>query len=161
MASIKHTPGHIWALINENNIDGALKILTSMQDGSAWAQNAIAVCWMRLGNPQKAVDILMNKVYMTNSVILRSDASDSTRLNLVTALFMTGNVDGALTILNKIEHDTPMKEMLKKAYQEWKKQQPIWSRMAMFMGIYPDNKPVKMDFPVGQMEVSAKEAFMQ
>jgi hypothetical protein len=157
MNLVRHTPSHIWALITDNKVQSAMTILNGIQDGSIWVQNATAVCWMRLGNPQKASAILLEMVYRKNSVIMRTDASDITKLNLVTALLMIGNIDGALEILNSAEHTTPMGENLKKAVRRWKNQQSIVSRMGMFLGIYPSNKPVKLDFPPGQIEVNNED----
>ena len=159
MNTARNTPNHIWSLIADNKEENALRILRDIQDGSVWVKNATAVCWMRLGKPEKALAILVDMVYKNNSVIMRQDASDVTKLNLVTAMLMTGNVEGALEVLNAVEHNTPMKENLERAVRTWKKQQPIWSRMAMSVEIYPDNKPVKLDFPPGQIEVNVKDIF--
>ncbi len=157
MASVKYTLDHIWALITDNKVDNALKILEGIQDGSAWIKNATAVCWMRLGKAEKATAILLDMVYKNNSVIMKQDASDVTKLNLVTAMLMTGNIEGALTVLNAVEHNLPMKDNLIRAIAAWKKQLPMWSRMAMSVEIYPRNKPVKLDFAPGQIEVNVKE----
>ena len=157
MASVKYTPDHIWALIVDNKADNAMKILNSIQDGSVWIQNAIAVCWMRLGKPDKASSILLDMVYKKNSVIMRTDVSDVTKLNLATSLLMTGNIEGALDALNTVENDTPMKGKLQEALAAWKKQQPLGSRIGMFLGVYPKNKPVSLEFPPGQIEVNLKE----
>jgi hypothetical protein len=161
MVSVKYTHNHIWSLITDNKEESALKILDRIQDGSVWIKNATAVCWMRLGKPEKACAILLDMVYKNNSVIMRQDASDVTKLNLATAMLMTGNVDGAMVVLHAVEHNTPMKENLKKAILAWRKQLPIWSRMAISVEIYPRNKPVRFDFPPGQIEVNVKDMFVK
>jgi predicted Zn-dependent protease len=159
MNTARNTSSHIWALISDNKAENALKILSDMQDGSVWVQNATAVCWMRLGKPEKASAILLDMVYRKNSVIMRTDSSDVTKLNLATAMLMTGNVEGGSEVLHAVEQNTPMKENLEKAVRAWKKQQPIWSRMAMFLGVYSNNKPVSLDFSPGQIEINVKDAF--
>jgi hypothetical protein len=160
MASGKYTPDHIWALITDNKADNALKILDGIRDGSVWVNNATAVCWMRLGKPEKASAVLMDMVYKKNSVIMKTSATDTTKLNLTTAMLMTGNIDGALTVLNAVEHNSPMKDNLIKAIAAWKKQQSIGSQLLMLVGMYP-NKPVNLDFAPGQIEVNVKEVLEQ
>jgi hypothetical protein len=161
MNTARNTPDHIWALISDNKAENALKILSDIQDGSVWVQNATAVCWMRLGKPEKASAILVDMVYKKNSVAMRTDSSDVTKLNLATAMLMTGNAEGAIEVLNAVEQNTPMKENLERAIGVWKKQQPLWSRIAMFLGVYSNNKSVPLDFPPGQIEINVKDVFVR
>ena len=153
MSSIKKSPEYIWSLICDNQLEEAYKSLTGMQDGSVWIQNAMAVCQMRMGKPEKACALLIDLVYQKNSVVLRADATDATKLNLATAMLMTGNIEGALGVFNCVKHETPMKKNVEYAIQVWKTKQSLFSRIGMLFGMYPSTK-VELDFPPGQIEVN-------
>jgi hypothetical protein len=155
MSSIKNSPEYIWSLICDSQLEEAYKLLTGMQDGSVWMQNAMAVCQMRMGKPEKACAILIDLVYQKNSVVLRADATDATKLNLATAMLMTGNIEGALGVFNSVKNETPMKKNVEYAIQIWKKKQSLCSRIGMLFGMYPSTK-AELDFPPGQIEVNLK-----
>lgn len=156
----KKTPDYIWSLISDNKSDEAFKLLSGMLDGSVWMLNAMAVCQMRMGNPHKAFALLIDLVYHKNSVVLQSETSDSTKLNLATAMLMMGNVEGALSMLREVRCQTQMKANIENSIRVWKKKQSIFSRIGMMFGIYP-NKKVELDFPPGQIEVNIKnEVFL-
>jgi hypothetical protein len=149
-------PAQIGQLINENKMGDALKILLGIPDKTNWIQNALAVCYMRQGNAEKAVSTLLDAVYQKNSVVIKPGVSDTTKLNLAAAMLLAGRVEGGLSVLNEVQHDLPMKKQMENAFQNWKKQQPIGSKILMALGVYPTDKPVSMDFPPGQIEVDLK-----
>jgi 3-deoxy-D-arabino-heptulosonate 7-phosphate (DAHP) synthase len=140
-------------LLEDGQAKEALAAVNNIQDGSIRMQNFQAVCLMRLGEYRKAVVILTELVYRNNSIITRTDIPDGIRLNLVTAMLLAGNVSGAIGIIGEVKNASPMKEKLQQAITAWKKTQPIWSRLAMFMGMFPLNKPIKLDFQPGLLNV--------
>ncbi|MEN6309587.1 MAG: hypothetical protein ABFD91_17705 [Anaerohalosphaeraceae bacterium] len=152
-------PAQIGQLINENKMGDALKILLAIPDKTTWIQNALAVCYMRQGNAEKAVSVLLDAVYQKNSVVIKSGVADTTKLNLAAAMLLAGRVEGGLSVLNEVNHDLPMKKQLENAIQIWKKQQSIGSKILMALGVYPTQKPVILDFPPGQIEVDLKTEY--
>jgi hypothetical protein len=137
-------------LINENHLEEAMNVLGQNPDTAFPFQNARAVCWMRMGQPQKAVALLTPFVYQGSSVAIDSKVSETAILNLATARFLSGNVAGAASLLAEVRTGSPMRQKLQTAFDNWKRTRSFLSRIAFMLGLLPSDTPVPLDFPPGE-----------
>jgi len=138
-------------LLDERRADEAFKTLSRVHEECTWVRNARAVCLMRLGQAREAARILRSLVFREGTVAMREDVPDAVKLNYVAAMLMTGNVAGAAGVLNEIDGSLPMARRLREAIRAWKKRRPLWSRLAMSLGMLPYDAPVPLDFPPGEI----------
>jgi hypothetical protein len=142
---------NIRKLIDENNIEKAMEILNHSADKSIWFQNARAVCLMRMNLPEKAVKILTPIVYPGNCVAVDSHVPDKIKLNLATAMLLAGNIGGAMILVEENSQDCPSREKLKAIIKKWKQSQSLWTRLTLFLGALPYDKPVSVEGPLGEL----------
>lgn len=138
------------SLLEEGHVDKALDTLNKLKDRAPWAENARAVCLMRLGHPDRAISIYRSML-LINGVILRQDAPVVFVVNFATALLLAGNVSGALDMLNEAHQpDHPSVARVRVAIDRWRKSLGFFQRLAFAAGTTPD-KPVPLDFPPGEV----------
>ncbi len=138
-------------LIDQGDFRKALDVLERTRDLSPGAENARAVCLMRLGHPDAAVSIFQ-RLLLHGGVTIRDDASDLHIINFATALFLTQNPRGALDALDELHQpDAPAALQLRTAITRWRKSLNILQRLAFIAYGTAPNKPVLLDFPPGQM----------
>jgi len=142
---------YVKKLINENNNEKALEILNHNSDKSIWAQNARAVCLMRLNSPANAAKVLTPIIFKSGSIIINSEVPEKIKLNLVEAMLLIGNVAGAVNLIENCQDDCPTRTKLKAAIKKWEKSLPIWSRFMIFLGILPFDKPITIEHPYGEL----------
>ncbi len=138
-------------LLEERLADEAFELLREVRDDSTAVQNARAVCLMRLGRAGEAARILSGLLFRPGTVAARPDAPRKLKLNYATCMLLTGNVAGALAMLDQVEGESPSADRLRAAIRAWRKGRPIWSRLAMGLGILPYDTPVPLDFPPGEL----------
>ena len=149
---MKYSFEYIEKLINENNVEKAMDILNRNSDTSIWSQNARAVCLMRLNFPANAVKILTPIVFAGSSIVFNSQATDKIKLNLAQAMLLTGNVAGAVKLIENTQQDCPLRNKLDTAIKKWKQSLPIWSRLSItLLGTLPFDKPVAVEPPYGEI----------
>lgn len=148
----KNSIENIRGLINNNQLEEALKIFSQSSNRSPWLQNAQAVCWMRSGQAHKAVEVLTPLVYQGGSVVMNPNrASELVILNLVAARLLIGNLPGAVSLLAEVTEELPMRHKLQSAINAWKRKQPFFSRIAFALGLLPMDTPIPLDFSPGQL----------
>ncbi|MFA5292092.1 MAG: hypothetical protein WC496_03565 [Phycisphaerae bacterium] len=147
---MKNSFEYIEKLINENNVEKALDILNHNPDRSIWFQNARAVCLMRLNSPGNAVKTLTSIVYPNSFVMINPDAPDKIKLNMAEAMLLTGNVAGAVKLIENSPQDCPLRNKLETAIKKWKLSLPFWSRLAITLfGTLPYDRPIAVERPYG------------
>jgi hypothetical protein len=147
----KNSVENISELINNNQFEDALNILSQNPNRSLLLQNVQAICWMRSGQAPKAVEVLTPLVYQGSSVTINPNVSESVILNLVTARLLTGNLSGAVSLLAEVTEESSMCQKLKSAIAAWKRKQSFFSRIAFALGLLPMDMPIPLDFPPGQL----------
>lgn len=148
---MKNSFDYIEKLINENNIEKALDILNHNSDKSIRSQNARAVCLMRLNSPKDAIKILTSIVYPGSFIAINPEAPDKIKLNMAEAMLLTGNVAGAVKLIENSLQDCPLRSKLKTAIKNWKKSLPLWSRLETMLGTLPYDKPITVEGPHGEI----------
>ncbi|OHB49830.1 MAG: hypothetical protein A2Y10_09395 [Planctomycetes bacterium GWF2_41_51] len=142
---------YIHKLMNENKIEKAMEILNRDSDKSIWAQNTRAVCLMRMNSPQSAVKTLTPIVFPGSSVAVNSEVPDKIKLNLATAMLLSGNIAGALDIIQYCKDNSQYCNKLSASIKKWKKTLPLWSRFMIMLSILPYDKPVAIEPPLGEL----------
>lgn len=137
------------ALLEQGHCAKALELLRS-KDRSPWAENARAVCLMRLGQPQQAVSIYRS-LLLRSDVLIREDAPAVFVVNFATALLLTGNIAGAISTLEEMpQKNDPGAGRLRKAIDRWRKSLSIVERLRFFFSDELANRPVRLDFEPGK-----------
>ena len=138
------------ALLTEGRPDKALEVLARTKDASAAADNARAVCLMRMGQAAKAVPIYRALLF-GGGVTLRKDAPPAYVANYVTALLLIGNAVDAIDLLDDLRGpDTPGTTRLRAAVAQWKKSLGLFRRLLLSLSTYTPAKPFVLDFPAGE-----------
>src|SRR4051812_5805649 len=78
------------SLLHAGRPQQALDLLASARFSSPWAANATAVCLLRLGRAERAVELLRDLVLSAGGVCLRPDAPSTFKINFATALLAAG-----------------------------------------------------------------------
>lgn len=128
----------------------ALDVLARTKDHSPWSTNAIAVCLLRLGQAEQAVELFRNLV-LSGSLFLRRDVPTAWKVNFATALLMTDNLPGCIQVLRDIqEEDHPGVQRLRKAIRQWEKELSLWEKIQWHLGGQPA-RCVRLNCPPGEL----------
>lgn len=126
----------------------AIKLLA--RDDSPWARNARGVCLLRLGDAHAAVETLRSLV-VSGHLGLKPDALLAYKINFATALLMSGNINGGLTILGDIRDEQSVAvQKLRAAIVHWKASMTFWQRLWWHLGA-ESGQPFTVDFPPGEL----------
>jgi WD40 repeat protein len=132
-----------------NQPSQALSLLETISDKGSYEYNAIAVCHLRLGNYQRAIDVLRNIIFVANSISMRNDVPTLCKVNFATALLMQGNIDGCENMLASLEqYQHPIAIRLKAAITKWQNSLSFWEKIGLRRSV---GKPV-IDFAPGLMD---------
>lgn len=128
----------------------ALDVLAQNKAYSAWSTNAVAVCLLRVGKADHAVQLLRNLV-LSGSVLLRPDVPTAWKVNFATALLMTDNLFGCIQVLRDIrdEHH-PGVQRLRGAIRCWHRELTMAEKFLWFLGGQPARR-VELDFLPGEL----------
>lgn len=128
----------------------ALDVLARSKDHSPWSTNAIAVCLLRLGQAEQAVELFRNLV-LSGSLLLRPEVPTAWKVNFATALLMTDNLAGCIQMLRDLrEEDHPSVQRLRKAIRQWEEELSLWEKIQWHLGGQPA-RGVPLDFLPGEL----------
>jgi len=110
------------SLLESNRIDEALRLLHDTRCSTSELQNARGVCLLRKGNVQESIQVFRSLAIQRDGLFLVPNTPPVFATNLATALILSGNINGALTILDEVNaEDHPLVVRLRTALEEWKK----------------------------------------
>lgn len=117
---------------------------------SAWLDNALAVCLLRLGKPDRAADLLRGWVLDPPGLTVRADAHPLFEANYATALLLSGNPDGFHGILGGIrDRSHPAVVHLLACVRRWKSSIGWGEWLGSFFG--GRVRPLILDTPPGAL----------
>lgn len=149
-ANVDHVVERVRKLLDEGQATEALDAIARSSANSNRLANATAVCQLRLGCPEKAVEILRPLV-VQGGIHLRGDVPPAFKLNFAAALLGTGNVDGFLATLNEVDADDhPATGRYREAYRRWRSSLAPWDKFKVAFGGEP-SRPFALDFPPGEV----------
>ena len=141
----------IQALLDAGRAEHALNLINAKGAGSPAMENARAVCLLRMQEPGHAVQTLRGINLMRESVCTRRDVPVQFKTNFATALLLSGNVSGCLSVLSEIEDDShPRVGQLRAAIHRWEASLSFWQRLLWRLGAEP-SCPVTIDFLPGEL----------
>lgn len=128
----------------------ALDVLAASKVDTPWSTNAIAVCLMRLGQVEQAVERFRNLV-LSGGLFLRSEIPAAWKVNFATALLMADNLTGAIQVLRDLkEEDHPSVQRLRSAIRQWEEELSLWEKIQWHLGGQPARR-VKLNYPPGEL----------
>lgn len=154
MSNIKTKPSpfidHIRELLNQGHIQQALQYIEHLGQNSAVMENAKAVCLMRLGKIEQAISLLRDVVFQGN-ICISPETPMLYQINFATAMLLKNKKDFAISLLaNPDFMKYPQALKLKEAVKQWRKSLNFLEKLCYHIGIY-SNKPVRLDFPLGEV----------
>jgi hypothetical protein len=89
-------------LLNTNQPEQALKLISPHVHRSSELKNAKAVCLLRLKDTKGAIKLLRKLVLPGGGVTMATDIPDKFKTNYATTLLMSDNIDGCLNALSHV-----------------------------------------------------------
>ncbi|MCB9851275.1 MAG: hypothetical protein H6817_11300 [Phycisphaerales bacterium] len=115
-------------------------------------QNALGVCWMRLGESDKALAHFRSMVLTDGGVCYREDAAPVAMRNFATALLLCGNIAGCEATLDEpLCGDGPGVTRLRNAISRWRRGLGKLERLKFALLGDPYGARVVLDDPVGEL----------
>jgi hypothetical protein len=154
MISVKTKPvapiDHVRELLNEGRPEDALKFIEHLDQKTPEMENARAVCLLRLGHIEQAVNVL-RKIVFHGDICMPSDTPVLYQLNFATAMLMSNYKSAARSVLDTLDtREHPEAGPVKDAVNRWVKTRGPLGRLRWRLGWYPP-EPVKIDFLPGQV----------
>jgi len=138
-------------LLQEGSPEKALKLISQSKSNSPWTKNATAVCQLRLGNAQIAVDIYRS-ILLTGEIFLRTDTPTVFKTNFATALLMSNNLSGFYRTMSEVKEDNhPAVIKLNAAVKAWRDNLSFWQKLMMMCG-NESEIPIELGFHPGDLE---------
>jgi hypothetical protein len=138
-------------MLDDQDVSGAWNLLNNSGQGGQAMQNAKGVCLMRMGKSDLALKILRETVFSQGPYAIPKNTPTVYQSNYVTAMLLQNNVLVAHTLLKDIpDQNHPAVRRLKQAVKNWKRSLPLWRRLVLWTGAFPD-QAVKLDFPPGDL----------
>tara|TARA_R110002167_G_C12678096_1_gene651259 strand:- start:671 stop:1207 length:537 start_codon:yes stop_codon:yes gene_type:complete len=137
-------------LLQANAPDQALKLISNSKIKTPWLKNATAVCQLRLGNPQVAIEIYRS-LLVNGGIFLRADAPVVFKVNFAVALLLDKNLPGFYNALFDVkEEEHPSIPKLKAAVKSWRQQLTLWQKLQLICGNHP-HAPLELGFAPGDL----------
>ena len=138
-------------LLHQGDPRAALEHLGRTKDTSPWVVNARAVCLLRLGDAQRAVELLRGVVLGAGGFGLKEDAPAAFKTNYATAQLLAGNLTGCIvTLAQARDEGHPAVRRLRDALRQRRSRLSFWEKVRSFLGSDVGG-PVELDFPPGDL----------
>ncbi|SFJ19854.1 tetratricopeptide repeat protein [Planctomicrobium piriforme] len=141
------------SLLETGHATEALRRLNAQRYACPAFDNARAVCMMRLGHPDAAVRVLQQLTQVTANGEFRSHVPVGYKVNLATALALTGEVDEAAAILAELraadEHSLRASE-LQSALDRWQGGLSMWEQFQRNLGAHVQHAVI-LHFAPGEL----------
>jgi len=151
-ATLDETLALVRALLDSGKPDDAMHVIRQCGIASNELRNAQGVCLLRRGEYEKAIELYRNLVLNSGAVTVKQQAPDVYRRNFATALLLSGNVHGCLSMLADLR--APQDggaARIRHAVQRWKQSLTRWQRWRFALGSTGIKTPVTLDFPPGEL----------
>jgi hypothetical protein len=115
-------------------------------------QNALGVCWLRLGETAKAIDLYRTMVLVDGGVCFRPNAPDNAVINYATALLLAGNMAGCEATLDANRQvNGSGAARLREAIANWKRSLGVFRRLMLVLGSGDPGARVPLEHPLGEI----------
>jgi hypothetical protein len=148
--SIDRLVDRVRELLEQDQPHQALEAINESPAKSPRLSNARAVCQLRLGNPDRALEILRPLV-VQGGIHLRAEVPTAFKLTFAAALLATGNIDGFNATLGEISpEEHPAVASYRDAYRRWRAGLGLWEKVKASFGAQL-SQPFELDFPPGEL----------
>jgi Flp pilus assembly protein TadD len=138
---------HIYKLIDDNQCQEALQMITRIKSRTDPVLNAQGVCLMRLGQIKDAVRVLRALAF-NGLPAIPSERPAVIQANYATALLLAGDNTQAIDILRHLdESQTPYVAKIKHTVKNMKKGLGLGGRILWAMTLYPKTQIQLDDAP--------------
>jgi hypothetical protein len=142
--------GRVEQVISAEGPQKAFDLLSRAKENSPWVTNARAVCLLRLGEAQRALEVFRGLVLGAGSG-LKHDAPTVFKTNYATAQLLTGNMTGCIVTLGQAQDERhPSVQRLRAALRRWRQGLTFWEKVRSAFGANV-GRPVELDFPPGDL----------
>ncbi|MCO6435548.1 MAG: hypothetical protein J5J06_00495 [Phycisphaerae bacterium] len=137
-------------MIESGRVDEARHVLMRLSSRTPQLQNALGVCWMRLGESARALELYRGMVLHNGGLDIRPEALPSAKINFATALLLSGNVSGCEDALESTGMDGEGVARLRGAIANWRANLGFVRRW--LVKLYgTNNEKVVLSFPPGEL----------
>ncbi|QDS93732.1 hypothetical protein FF011L_25050 [Roseimaritima multifibrata] len=145
--------GRVARLVRQGEYTKAIDYLSALPKDPE-TSNAIAVCLLRDGQIDVALNRLRQLVTMPGSIVVRLNGNERHGRNFATALLMYGSPSGALDVLNDLrDQKDPRLCLLRQSINTWAKSLPFFRRLDWKVNrIEPQQCKIALDFEVGEFD---------
>lgn len=148
----EQTMHQVRQLLESGNVEEAKDLLLYQSSRPPQLQNALGVCWMRMGETEKAVELYRGMVLSGGGVCFRPDALPRAMTNYATALLLSGNVAGCLSALQENNSGSSAEAArLREAVAKWKRSLGAFRRLMVALSGPPLDTRIPLDFPPGDI----------
>ena len=124
-----------------------------------WVKNTRAVCFLRVGGYQEAVNIYRTFVLASGGISLKSDLATIYRTNYAVALLLMGLPSGCLAALVGIDPSNETVRKLRAAIRTWEAKLSFWQWLNWKVGgMDPPGCRIPIDFPPGEFDFAVPKA---
>jgi hypothetical protein len=142
----------VQVLLEDGKYPQVMELIARSKVDSPWVTHALGVCHLRLGNAAKAVEIFRGLVLRSGGLVLREDVPIVFKTNYATALFLSGNPDGGVSVLRELgEKSGEAGLKLFQALDQWIQELSLWQKLTWYLGGRP-SRPIVLGFPAGDLE---------
>ena len=136
-------------LLDRGNATGARDLLYKQGSSNSTPRNLLAVCYLRLGDPQRALDILRSMIFPDGGLLPKESAEPAWIVNFATAMVLRGDIEAGRRALRWLKDPVhPGAVRLLGAIEAWEKSPGAGGRFKRMFGGRPQ-KPIPLDFPPG------------
>jgi hypothetical protein len=137
----------IQQLLDQNQAQEALNLITHVNPDSPPMKNAQGVCLLRLGRIA-----VLREITFGGRVCIPSDTPVVYQTNFATAMLMANHKEGVMDVIERLEEKQhPAVARIRTAIKKWEKSLNLFQRLTYKAGIYPA-KAIPIEFPPGDLE---------
>lgn len=131
----------------------AAEVIRQFGAASSELRNAYGVCLMRIGQAAKAVELYRKLVMDEKGINLKRDMPTIFKANFATALLLTRNAAGCLSVLDEMgDSSHPAVVKVRDAVARWRRSLGWWRRIWFAMYGSAPTAPVVLDFAPGDLD---------
>jgi hypothetical protein len=148
--SIQKTYAEACSALGKGNIEGAVGIVSRIRKVDARARNLEAVCRLRLGKPDEALDLLRPLLFPHDGFTPDESIPAAWIVNFATGLLLRGDVRASIEALHWVKDPrNPGANRLRAAIDDWRRSLTLRQRFVWWLG--GSARPIRLSFEPGEL----------
>lgn len=129
-----------------------MEIISSLKGINIEYKNIKGVCLFRQKKYKESARLFMEFIVHPDSIIMRDDVPDLYKINYATALLLSENYSGFLSIMHEIDDKKSHSyNRIMNIYKKWKNNFSFWEKIKWIFDIQP-KQGIIFDFVPGEIE---------